>query len=71
MGMIELFTIIAAAVIIGVLFVWGLKTFTPDTAKPPEYIYKIIWGVVVLVIFVTLLHAFGLLGVDPQVPRIR
>ena len=37
----------------------------------PGIIDKIIWFVVILVIVVLLANAIGLLGYDPQIPRLR
>ena len=37
----------------------------------PAFIPVVIWAVVVIIIVVTLARALGLLGMDPQIPRLR
>jgi hypothetical protein len=68
MGLIEFFVFIVIVVVLGWLAVWGLGQLAPGH---PAIIDKIIWFVVVLLIVVVLFQAIGLVGHDPQIPRLR
>lgn len=68
MGIIELFFYIVITAVIGFGAVWILGKLAPGH---PAIIDNIIWVVVVVVIVVVLAQAFGLMGHDPQVPRLR
>lgn len=68
MGIIELFFYIIVVVVIGYAAVWVLGKLAP---AHPAIIDNIVWVVVVIVIAVVLLQAFGLTGFDPKVPRWR
>ncbi len=68
MGVFELFVYIVVVAILGFLAVWVLGRLAPGH---PAIIDNVIWVVVVLVIVVVLIQAFGLVGHDPQVPRLR
>jgi hypothetical protein len=64
--MIELLITIVVIVLIGWLAIWILG----QLADPhPPIIDRIIWVVVVLIIVLVLVRAFGL--VDPAIPRLR
>jgi hypothetical protein len=65
-GLIELLIYIVVVVLIGWLAIWILGEVA---AGHPPIIDRIIWVVVVLIIVLTLVRAFGI--VDPQVPRLR
>jgi hypothetical protein len=66
MGLIELLLYIVVVVLIGWLAIWVLG----QVANPhPPVIDRIIWVVVVLIIVLVVVRAFGI--VDPQVPRLR
>jgi hypothetical protein len=67
-GVIEFFLIVIACVVLAWLAVWALGFLAPGH---PAMIDHIIWGVAVLIIVVTLARAMGLLGYDPQIPRLR
>lgn len=68
MGVIEFFILCVVTVVLGALTVWAIGYFT---TSHPAVIDKIIWGVVILIIVVALVQAVGLLGIDPQIPRLR
>jgi len=68
MGVFELFVYIVIVAVLGWLAVWVLGKLAPGH---PGIIDNVIWVVVVLVIVVVLVQAFGLMGHDPQVPRLR
>jgi hypothetical protein len=67
MGIIEFFILVAVAVGLGWLLIWGLGYFAPGH---PGIIDKIIWGVVIVVIIFALVQATGILRHDPQIPHI-
>ncbi len=67
MGVFELFVYIVIVAVLGFGAVWVLGKLAPGH---PVIIDNIIWVVVVLVIAVVLLQAFGLAGHDPRVPRL-
>ena len=66
MGLIELLIYIVVVVAIGWLAIWVLGQIAPGH---PAVIDRIIWVVVVLIIVLVLVRAFGI--VDPPVPRLR
>jgi hypothetical protein len=68
MGVIELFIYIIVIALLGFLAVWVLGKLAPGH---PAIIDNIIWVIVVLMIVVILAQAFGVMGHDPQVPRLR
>ena len=68
MGVIELFVYIAVVVMIGWVCVWGLGQLAPGH---PGIIDNIIWFLVVLMIIFAVADATGLVGRDPQIPRLR
>jgi len=68
MGIIEFFGIVIGCVVLAWIAVWVLGVLAPGH---PATIDHIIWGVAVLIIVVTLARAMGLLGYDPQIPRLR
>jgi hypothetical protein len=68
MGIIELFIYIILVAVIGYVAVWVLGKLAP---AHPAILDNIIWVVVVLVILLVLLQAFGVARFDPQVPRLR
>jgi hypothetical protein len=64
--MIELLITIVVVVLLGWLAIWVLG----QVAQPhPAIIDNIIWVVVVLIIVLVVVRAFGI--VDPAVPRLR
>ncbi len=68
MGVIEFFVFAVLVVVLGWLAVFAMGKLAPGH---PSQVDTIIWFVVVLVIIVVLVQAMGLLGHDPQIPRIR
>jgi hypothetical protein len=66
MGLIELLLYIVVVVLIGWLAIWVLSQLTPGH---PAIIDRIIWVVVVLIIVLVLVRAFGI--VDPPIPRLH
>lgn len=68
MGLIEFFVLVVVVVVLAALATWAISQFAPGT---PGIVTRIVWGVAVVIIVVTLLRAIGLFGVDPQIPRIR
>ena len=68
MGLIEFFILVIVVVVLAALATWAIRTFAPGT---PAIITNIVWCVAVLIIVVTLIQALGLLGHDPQIPRLR
>lgn len=67
MGIIEFF-IIVIVVCVCAAAVWLIQYAAPGT---PGIVYKIIWGVAILLILVLLFNALGLARFDPQIPRVR
>jgi hypothetical protein len=65
-GLIELLIYIVVVVCIGWLAIWVLGQIA---AGHPAIIDRIIWVVVVLIIVLVLMRAFGI--VDVPVPRLR
>lgn len=68
MGVIEFFVLVVIVVVLGWVAVWVLGKLAPGH---PAIIDNIVWIVVVLIILVTLANAVGILGRDPQIPRLR
>lgn len=68
MGVIELFVGIVVVVLIGWVAVYAVYALAPGH---PAQIDNLIWFVVVLVSIALLLNAFGIVGHDPIVPRLR
>ena len=68
MTVFALLLYIVVVALLGYLAVWVLGKLAPGH---PALIDNIIWVVVVLVIVVMLLQAFGLVGGGPMVPRLR
>ena len=68
MGLIEFLVFAVVVVIIGWVAVFVLGKLAPGH---PGIIDNIIWCVVVLVVLLTLVQAMGLMGHDPQIPRVR
>lgn len=68
MGVIEFFVFCVVVVVMGWLAVFALGKLAPGH---PGMIDNIIWFVVVIVILAMLASAMGLLGHDPQIPRVR
>ncbi len=50
------------------LGVWCINQFLPGA---PAIVTTLIWGIAVLIILLTLAQAFGILGHDVPIPRIR
>ena len=68
MGVIEFFLLCVVVVLLAALAVWVIDYFAPGH---PDIIDKLIWGVAVVVVIIALAQATGLLGHDPQIPRLR
>jgi hypothetical protein len=68
MGIVEFFVLLLVVVIFAALTVWAIGKFAPGT---PALVTNIVWGVAIVIIVVTLLRATGIIGMDPQIPRIR
>jgi hypothetical protein len=65
-GLIELLITVVVVVLLGWLAIWVLGQLAPGH---PPVIDRIIWVVVVLIVVLILVRAFGI--VDPPVPRLR
>lgn len=68
MGVFELFLYIVIVAVLGYCAIWLLSKLAPGH---PAIIDNAVWVVVVIIIAVMLFQAFGLVGHDPQVPRLR
>jgi hypothetical protein len=68
MPVITLLIYIVLVALLGFLAVWVLGKLAPGH---PAMIDNVIWVIVVLVIVLEVLSAFGLLGAGPLVPRLR
>lgn len=68
MGILEFFLLVLLVVLAGAGTIWVIGYWAPNH---PLLIDKIIWFVVIAIIVGTLIVAFGLLGHDPQIPRLR
>jgi hypothetical protein len=68
MGLIEFFILVIVVVVLAALTVWAIGQFAPGT---PAIVPRLIWGVAVVIIIFTLVQALGLMGHDPQIPRLR
>lgn len=68
MGVMEFFIFAIIVVLMGWFSIYALGKIAPGH---PTEIDNIIWFVVVLIILVMLARATGLIGYDPQIPRIR
>ena len=66
MGLLELLIYIVVVVALGYLAIWVLGQLAPGH---PPMIDRIIWVVIVLIVVLVLVRAFGI--VDPPVPRLR
>jgi hypothetical protein len=67
MGVFELFAYIVLIVLLAFGAIWVIKRLAPDH---PVIIDNAIWVVAVIMVFVMLASAFGLLGHDLKVPRL-
>ena len=67
MPVLTLLIYIVVVALLGFLAVWVLGQLAPGH---PGIIDNIIWVIVVLVIVMVLLQAFGLMGSGPTVPRL-
>lgn len=68
MGIVEFFILVIVTVFAGAGTVWIIGYFAPTH---PLLIDRIVWGVVIIIIVAALVIATGLLGHDPQIPRLR
>ncbi len=68
MGVIEFFVFVVIVVFLGWLAVYALGVIAPGH---PKQIDNIIWFVVILIVVVVLANAFGIVGRDPIIPRLR
>jgi hypothetical protein len=67
MGILEFFVLAVVVGVLAWLAVWVLGKLAPGH---PKLLDNLIWFVACLVLILTLLQALGLLGHDPQIPRI-
>jgi hypothetical protein len=67
MTVFALFLYIVIVVLLGFLATWILGQLAPSH---PAIVDNIIWVVVVLMVVLVVLQAFGLLGSGPLVPRL-
>jgi hypothetical protein len=68
MPVITLLIYIVVVVLLGFLAIWVLGQLAPSH---PAVIDNVIWVIVVLIVVIEVLNAFGLLGAGPVVPRLR
>jgi len=68
MGLVEFAILCFVVCLIAWAAVWAIGYFIPTV---PAIVPKLIWGVAVLIIVVALLRATGIMGLDPQIPRLR
>jgi hypothetical protein len=68
MPVITLLIYIVVVVLLGFLAIWVLGQLAPTH---PAVIDNVIWVIVVLIVVIEVLNAFGLLGAGPVVPRLR
>ncbi len=68
MGVIEFFVICLVLVVLGYLATRAMAMLAPGH---PPIVDAIIWFVVIFVILMLLAQATGILGYDPQIPRVR
>jgi hypothetical protein len=68
MPVVTLLIYIVIVALLGWLAVWVLGQLAPGH---PGIIDNIIWVIVVLIIVMVLIQAFGLMGAGPTVPRLR
>ena len=68
MPVITLLIYIVVVVLLGFLAIWVLGQLAPSH---PAVIDNVIWVIVVLIVGIEVLNAFGLLGAGPVVPRLR
>lgn len=67
MDVVSFFVLCVIVVCLAALAVWAIGYFAPGH---PAMVDKLIWGVAVLVILVTLVQAIGLLGHSPRIPHL-
>ena len=67
MPVITLLIYIVVVVLLGFLAIWVLGQLAPSH---PAVIDNVIWVIVVLIVVIEVLNAFGLLGAGPVVPRL-
>lgn len=67
MGFGEFIFLCIIVIAIAWIGVWILGQFVPGH---PAIVDKIIWGVAVLIILVSLFRALGIMSHDPQIPKI-
>ena len=69
MGIGEFLLIVVLIVVLAAAAVWAIGYFSPSPV--PVIIPRLIWGIVIVVIFWMLLSATGILSHDIQIPRVR
>lgn len=69
MGILEFLLICVGLVLLAAFAVWVIGYFSPSPV--PAIIPRVIWGAVILIIFVLLAQALGLFGHDIEIPRLR
>lgn len=68
MALISLFLYIVVVAVIGAAAVWLLGQLAPGH---PAILDTLVWVVVVILIVLVLAQAFGVAGINPQIPRLR
>jgi cobalamin synthase len=68
MGMVEFVILAIVVCAIAGVSVWLLAYFIPTH---PPLIDKLIWGLAIFIIVLTLIRATGLLHYDPQIPAVK
>lgn len=73
MGVVEFFVLVFVVVLFAAVAIWGTNSLVPKLtgAAPPAIVAYLIWAVAILIIIVAILRATGLIGTDPQIPRLR
>jgi len=66
MGLIEFFIIVIVCCVLAWAATWAAKYF-----EAPAFVPIVIWAVACIVILVTLARALGIMGIDPQIPKLR
>jgi hypothetical protein len=68
MGIIEFIVLVVVLVLVAYLAIWVMGQLAPGH---PVIVDKVIWVLVVVILALMLLRAIGLMGLDPQIPRVR
>lgn len=68
MGLIEFLIFVVVCVLVTYAAIWIMGQLAPGH---PQIIDRALWVLCVVIVVLLLLRATGLLGADPQIPRIR